>query len=151
MADRGTLKLMAEDAVDLQIISAAIQDAVGKAGGLKFLARKRRFTIETNRFRWEDVDPNQKTQTRVRTILGIDGVLGVRSRGLTKSDPELVVSLLSLTFEPGEAAPAGQIRLTFAGDGELVLDVECLDVTLLDSDTQWSTKHTPDHDRKDRP
>ena len=45
MTDKGTLKLMAEDAVDLQIISAAIQDAVGKAGGLKYLARKRRFMI----------------------------------------------------------------------------------------------------------
>lgn len=150
MADRGTLKLMAEDAVDLQIISAAIQDAAGKAGGLKYLARKRRFTIETNRFRWEDIDPGEKTQTRVRTILGIDGVLAVRSRGLTKSDPEMVVSLLSIAFEAGETAPGGQIRLTFAGDGELLFDVECLDVTLLDSDTQWSTRYTPDHDRKAR-
>jgi len=148
MADTGTLKLMAEDEVDLQIISAAIQDAVGKAGGLKYLARKRRFTIETNRFRWESVDPAEKTQTRVRTILGIDGVLGVKARGMTKSDPELVVSLLSIGFEAGEAAPAGQVKLLFAGDGELVLDVECLDVTLLDSDTEWSTKHKPDHDRR---
>jgi len=148
MADTGTLKLMAEDEVDLQIISAAIQDAVGKAGGLKYLARKRRFTIETNRFRWESVDPAEKTQTRVRTILGIDGVLGVKARGMTKSDPELVVSLLSIGFEAGEAAPAGLVKLLFAGDGELVLDVECLDVTLLDSDTEWSTKHKPDHDRR---
>ena len=150
MADKGTLKLMAEDAVDLQIISAAIQDAVGKAGGLKYLARKRRFMIETNRFRWEDVDPSQKTQTRVRTILGIDGVLGVKARGLTKSDPELVVSVLSIVFEAGDTAPSGQIRILFAGDGELILDVECLDVTLLDSDTQWSTKYQPDHERQVR-
>lgn len=150
MTDKGTLKLMAEDAVDLQIISAAIQDAVGKAGGLKYLARKRRFMIETNRFRWEDVDPAEKTQTRVRTILGIDGVLGVKARGLTKSDPELVVSVLSIGFEAGDPAPSGQVRILFAGDGELILDVECLDVTLLDSDTQWSTKHRPNHDRSVR-
>lgn len=150
MADTGTLKLMAEDVVDLQIISAAIQDATGKAGGLKYLGRKRRFTIETNRFRWEDIDPARKTQTRVRTILGIDGVLGVRARGLNKSDPEVVVSLLSITFEPAEDEPAGQLKLLFAGDGEIVLDVECLDVTLLDSDTQWPTKHMPDHEQRGR-
>lgn len=148
MSDTGTLKLMAEDTVDLQIISAAIQDATGKAGGLKYLARKRRFTIETNRFRWEDIDPARKTQTRVRTILGIDGVLDVKARGLSKSDPELVVSLLSISFEAGDEAPAGALKLMFAGDGEIVLQVECLDVTLLDSDTQWSTIHTPDHEQR---
>ena len=111
---------------------------------------KRRFTIETNRFRWEDIDPKRKTQMRVRTIVGIDGVLSVKARGLNKSDPELVVSLLSVEFEPGDASPAGQLKLLFAGDGEIILDVECLDVTLLDSDTQWSTKHTPDHEQRGR-
>lgn len=146
MADVKPLRLMAEDEADLSVMSASVQDAVTKAGALKYQAKKRRFSIELNRFRWEGVDSGAKTNERVRAILGFDGVLGVRSRGLSKSDPELVISLLSLRFEPASEAPAGAVHLLFAGDGELILDVECLDAVLLDSETTWATKHVPDHE-----
>lgn len=145
MSNAKLLRLMAEDETDLQVISAAVQDAVAQIGAHKYQARKRRLTLELNRFRWEGIDPAEKTQERVRAILGFDSVLAVRSRGITKSDPELVISILSISFEPAADAPAGTVRILFAGDGEIALDVECLDVTLLDSQTSWATKHTPDH------
>lgn len=150
MADMTPLRLMAEDEADLKVISAAMQDAVTKAGALRYQARKRRFSVEMNRFRWEGNDPAKKTKERVRTILRFDGVLSVKSRGLTKSDPELVISLLSVRFEAGEEAPGGHVHLLFAGDGELTLEVECLDATLLDSTTSWTTKHIPDHEPRRR-
>lgn len=150
MADIKPLRLMAEDEADLQVISAAVQDAVAQIGALKYQAKKRRLTLELNRFRWEGSDPANKTEERVRAILGFDGVLAVRSRGLSKSDPEVVISILRLSFEAGETAPEGTVRILFAGDGEIALDVECLDVTLLDSETSWSTRHTPDHEPRRR-
>jgi len=47
------LRLLAEDADDLAVISAAVQDAVGKVGELSFEREARRFTLVLNRFRWE--------------------------------------------------------------------------------------------------
>lgn len=141
MVDITPLRLMAEDEADLKIVSAALQDSVTKAGALKYQAKKRRFSLELNRFRWED-----KTRRRVRAILGIDNVLKVKTRGLSKSDPEMVISLLSISFVPGTEAPGGTVHLLFAGDGELALEVECLDITLLDGTQVWPTQHTPDHE-----
>jgi len=55
----------------------------------------------------------------------------VSSQGFDRTDKDLVMSLLSVTFEPGEDG-AGQVLLTLAGDGAIRLDVEALDVTLKD-------------------
>ncbi|NBC19851.1 MAG: DUF2948 family protein [Alphaproteobacteria bacterium] len=150
MTDTSPLRLMAEDAADLEIISAAVQDSVTKAANLKFERRRHRFSLELNRFRWEEAVENPRQRERVRALLAIDGVLGARARGLTRSDPELVISLLRVEFRPGEEPPGGQVVLTFAGDGEIVLDVEVLDVTLLDSDYVWPTRHVPNHEKRRR-
>ena len=141
MAEGKALRLVAEDEADLKIISAALQDAVAKAGALKYQAKKRRFSLELNRYRWED-----DSKSRARSIFAIESVLGVKGRGLNKSDPEMVISLLSINFEPAAEAPAGTLRMLFAGDGELALEVECLDVTLLDGEQVWPTKHEPGHE-----
>ena len=46
MADQTSLRLLAETAEDLEVISAAIQDSVVKAGNLKYESRRNRFTLE---------------------------------------------------------------------------------------------------------
>ncbi len=152
MADFKPLRLIAEDAEDLTVISAGIQDSVTKAENLKYEARQRRFAIELNRFRWEEAIGSRKSapKSRVRSLLAIDSVLSVKTRGVTKSDPDMVYSLLSITFEPANEPPGGIVTLLFAGDGELALEVEALDVTLLDSDYEWATRHTPSHERRKR-
>ena len=62
----------------------------------------------------------------------------------------MVFSVLSLSFSPAEDPPGGKISILFAGDGELALDVETIDATLLDSAYEWTTRHRPDHDKKRR-
>lgn len=147
MADPTPLRLIAEDEEDLQVISAAVQDAVTKAENLRYEARQRRFSIELNRFRWE---AEGKEKARVRALLSVDGVLTARARGLGQADPDTVVSLLQIVFVPDDEPPGGQVILTFAGDGEIALKVEVLDVTLLDSDYVWHTRKTPSHERRKR-
>lgn len=144
------LRLLAHSAEDLEVISASVQDAVVKAGNLSFNAKRRRFSLELNRFRWEDGTRKRKQGERVRALLAFDGVLGVRTRAITKVDPELILSVLQVSFTPAEEVPAGTVTLMFAGDGELALDVETLDVTLLDSDYAWPTKNLPSHERRKR-
>ena len=48
------LKLAAETAEDLQVISTLSQDAVFAATEMEYSAKDRRFAILLNRFRWED-------------------------------------------------------------------------------------------------
>ncbi len=54
MSELKPLRLLAEEAEDLEIISAAVQDSVVKAENLNYEARIRRFSLEINRFRWEE-------------------------------------------------------------------------------------------------
>jgi hypothetical protein len=150
MTETKPLRLIAEDAADLEVISAAVQDAILKAENLKFDKRRRRFTLEVNRFGWEDMKTKRGPKTRVRALLAFDGVLGVKTRAVTKTDPDMVMSILSITFTADETPPGGKLSILFSGDGELMLDIEALDVTLLDSDYEWSTRNTPDHDKKRR-
>ncbi len=150
MTETSPLRLLAEDADDLRIISAAVQDAVTKAANLKYDQRQRRFNIELNRFRWEETAGHPRQRRRIRALLAVDGVLAAQARGLTRSDPELVVSVLQLEFRPADEPPGGEIVITFAGDGEIRLEVEMLDVTLLDSDYVWPTRHVPSHEKRRR-
>ncbi|MCR9225216.1 MAG: DUF2948 family protein [Hyphomonas sp.] len=150
MTEGRALRLVAEDASDLEIISSAVQDAVLKAENIKFDRKQRRMTLEINRFQWEDAKSKRGPQGRVRAILAFDTVLSVKTRAVSKADPEMVYSVLSLAFDPDEEPPGGKLSILFAGDGELALQVEAIDVTLLDSSYEWTTRRRPDHDKKRR-
>lgn len=134
------LKLLAEDADDLAVISAALQDAVAKIGDISYESSRRRLTIGFNRFRWEAKDGE-----RIRSGLQLGGVMGVQSRRLRRDARDAVLSLLGVTFEPGEA-PGGVVVLTFAGGGELRAEVECLDAALADVSAPWPTPRRPAHE-----
>ncbi|MAK60780.1 MAG: hypothetical protein CMK09_07365 [Ponticaulis sp.] len=145
MSEANTLRLLAVDHDDLNVISAACQDAVCKPADLSYDGRKRRFTIELNRFRWEVDKADRKTLQRVRSALSFEDVTGVKVRGLPSKQEDLVLSVLSLDWKPDEDPPGGEVRVVFAGDGELVIAADCLDVTLIDVSQPWSTKHRPAH------
>lgn len=150
MAEGRALRLIAEDSADLEILSSAVQDAVLKAENLKYDRKRRRFTLEINRFQWEGSETKRGPQGRVRSLLAIDGVLSVKTRGITKVDPDMVLSILSLQYEAASEPPGGKISILFSGDGELALEVEAIDATLLDSAYEWTTRQRPDHEKKRR-
>lgn len=128
------LRLRAEAAEDLAVVSALLQDAVAQTAEIAWARRRRRFSLLVNRFRWEDAEDARRQGRpfeRVRTLLMFDDVLAARSDGIDPADRETVLELLSIDFAPGEDG-TGTIRLVFAGDGEIALDVECIDATLAD-------------------
>jgi hypothetical protein len=143
MSKTEPLRLLAEDADDLAVISAALQDAVAQIGDLEWDAKGRRFTLALNRYRWEA--PGMLLGGRVRAGLQFGSVLAVKSRNLRREPREAVVELLAVSFEPGEA-PGGDIRLAFAGGGDVVLTVECVDAALADISSPWATPSTPVHE-----
>jgi hypothetical protein len=143
MSKHEPLRLRAEDAEDLAVISAALQDAVAKVGDMEWDAKGRRFTLALNRFLWEA--PGSLLGGRVRAGLQFGSVLAVKSRNLRRDAPEAVVELLAVNFEPGEP-PGGQVRLAFAGGGDVLIDVECVDAALADISAPWPTHSTPAHE-----
>lgn len=142
MAETEPLRLLAQDVDDLAVVSAALQDAVAKIGDIVFEARSRRLTVAFNRFRWER---DGRARERVRSGLQLGGVLGVQSRRLRRGARDAVVELLAVTFEPGEA-PGGAVVFTFAGGGDLRVEVECLEAVLADISTPWPTPRAPAHE-----
>jgi len=134
------LRLLARDAQDLRVMSALLQDAVLTGADMQFSRQKRRFALLVNRFRWEDeafARAAGRRFERVRAVLAFSDVVGVAHQDLSR-DAQTVLSLLSVEFTPdGDSAPGepsgpGRVLLTFAGDGALALDVECLEVELSD-------------------
>jgi hypothetical protein len=140
MAEAQPLRLLAEDAADLAVISAALQDAVIKVGEIAFEPKSRRLTVACNRFRWEAGGGE-----RVRAALQFAGVLRVETRKIRRGAPQAILDLLNLGFEPGEA-PGGVVTFQFAGGGDLRLSVECVDVVLADVSRPWPTPRTPAHE-----
>lgn len=140
------LTLGAEDAEDLEIISARLQDAVAKVKDLAYLPKSRRFAGLFNRFKWESTK-KRGNDLRVRARLHFNGVLAVQSHNIDRSRPDAVVSLLAIRFAPkGGEDPGGTVELVFAGGGAIRLDVESLDAGLTDVSGDWSALGRPDHD-----
>ncbi|SFR35213.1 Protein of unknown function [Yoonia tamlensis] len=126
------LRLKALDADDLTVIAALVQDAVFPAAEMQWDRKARRFAVLLNRFRWEDAkNAPRHGHERVQSVLVFEDVMRVQSQGVDKSDPEMVFSLLSITFTPGEDG-TGRIELTLAGDGAIAFEVEALEVILRD-------------------
>ena len=140
MTQATALKLLAQDAEDLKVVAAALQDAVGKIGDISYEPAARRLTLAFNRYRWE-----AKGGERVRAALQVGSVLKVQARKLRRNAKDAVVELLNVEFEPGEA-PGGAVTFTFAGGGDLRAQVECLDVVLADVSAPWATPRTPKHE-----
>ncbi|MGN6064182.1 MULTISPECIES: DUF2948 family protein [Brevundimonas] len=137
LAPMTPLRLLAEDADDLQIISAALQDAIMRPVDIRWEKEARRLTVVLSRFCWECGG------TRVMAAMQFGDVQAVKSRRLPRL-PEAALELLALDFLPTEA-PGGQVMMMFAGGGDLRIDVECLDAVLTDLSERWPARVAPTH------
>lgn len=136
------LKLIALEAEDLEIVSAHVQDAVLKVKDLVFLPKERRFALAMNRFDWDHNGGGSRQ--RRQAVLHFERVEMVRHKRIRRDAPDAVLNLLAVTFKPTDA-PAGTISLVFSGNGEIQLDVECIEARLSDLGSAWKTARTPSH------
>jgi hypothetical protein len=132
--DERPLNLFAQDSDDLGVISALVQDAVLPITEMTWDRKARRFAALINRFRWEDraaAEAAKRPVERVRALLTVADVLAVRTQGIDRQDRDTVLSILSLTWEPGPDG-TGRLVLVLAGDGAVAIAVEALDIGLRD-------------------
>ncbi|WP_367227335.1 DUF2948 family protein [Parvibaculum sp.] len=140
------LRLAAEDAADLEVISAALQDAVTHVRDLAFLPSTRRFACVLNRFRWEgEGAERRRSHERVRTGLHFENVTSARARNISQDRPDGVLNLLAIRFDEMNA-PSGIVTFIFSGGAELRLEVEALEAHLSDLGLVWETPNKPEHD-----
>lgn len=141
------LNLGALTGEDLQVLSALVQDAVLPVTEMRFMRDEQRFAMLLNRFRWEDGARDRHGAERVRALLVFENVQAVASQGVSRADPDMILSVLSLEFIPDQEPPSGQLLITLAGDGAIRLKVEALEAVLKDVTRPYQalSGKVPDH------
>lgn len=154
-APRGAgLRLRAQEPEDLAILSALLQDAVGRAGDVRWRPAERRFLLKIQRFRWEE----EARDERVASALAVENVLSARARGLRPGEAKTTLNLLALEFRrdpptsplsPEEEGPplnpGGELRILCSGGAAFGLRVESLEASLTDLTAPRTAAHRPRH------
>jgi hypothetical protein len=136
------LKLRANDADDLAVISTVLQDAVIPGDEMAYLPTEHRFVLVANRFRWEDSEGQPvpgRIYERVHAGLVIDGVRAVKSRGFDPMQKDRLLSLLAI--EPHD----GAIDLVFSGGAAIRIEIDRILCHLEDVAEPYPTRLRPTH------
>jgi len=142
------LKLRAEDAEDLAVISACLQDALVAVRDLAYVPAERSFFLVANRFRWENgLRPLPGESPLERTLCGVAfrGVAAVSYSGFRRSDDSRILSLLAIRSEDGA------VNLEFSGGAAIRLDVSRILCHAGDLGAPWPTPWRPRHDFDELP
>ena len=138
----GPFRARFTDAEDLSVVASYLQDALVPVSEMSFEVADRRFVLVAQRFRWERPTPSSTEEApgeRVHTGLRFDNVTGVRLKGINRSNPGEILSLLTL------AVDESTIDLVFADDKTIRLDVERIDGVAEDLGEPWPTFTRPSH------
>jgi hypothetical protein len=139
------LKLRAEDADDLAVLSACLQDAVVAVRDIAYLAEDRRFVLVASRFRWERSEARFE---RILCAIAFEEVAAVSYRGFRRSEDDRILSLLSIRFVPADAK--GAIHLDFSGGAAIRLEVARIACRSKDLGEPWPTRWRPRHGEEAR-
>jgi hypothetical protein len=138
------LRLRAEDADDLAIVSACVQDALVAVRDLTYDRAAATFTLVVNRFRWEgqsDALNGIPPFERTHAALTVTGVRRVSYRGFRRKDEDRILSLLAI--RAGDKP--GTIDLEFSAGAAVQIGVDGINVRVTDIGEPWPTAWQPDH------
>jgi Protein of unknown function (DUF2948) len=145
------LKLRAEDADDLAVISACLQDALVAVRDLAFVPQDQTFLLVANRFRWEcGLHQALGEAGHQRTLCGVtfEAVEGVSYFGFRRSEDDRILSLLAIL--PGRDGARDAIQLEFSGGAAIRLAVARTVCRAQDLGEPWPTQWQPCHDADER-
>ena len=150
MAPDNPLRLRAEDAEDLAVISAVAQDALVSVKDLTYDRAARRFMLVLNRFRWEmrPASPDgEPPHERTLCAVTFEAVAGAAYRGFSRRDHDRILSLLAIRPDDKNAA----IELEFSGGATLRLAVAAIKAYATDLGEAWPTAWQPGHNADEAP
>lgn len=135
-----TLKLIARDEDDLDVLSTVLQDALIPVSEMAYLPEERRFVLVANRFRWEAPPGRPRVNFERRlTGLSVDGVTTVRRRGFSLAEPDRILALLAIR------RVEGALQLEFARGAAIRLETSEILCHLDDLGEPWPTRWQPRH------
>lgn len=138
MSDK--LKLMALDAEDLSVISAAVQDALVAVRDCAFFKDDKRFVLLLNRFRWEADPEIDSAYSRSHAALVFNDVKAVHHHKIPLGEPDRMLELLTV------AAPdPHSVTLRFAAGRAIRLEIGRFACHLEDVGEPWPTPWKPAH------
>jgi hypothetical protein len=138
------LKLLALNDDDLKVLSAHLQDSVVLVKDIIFLKKSRTFLMMVNRFMWEDIELGIfRENKRIRCAVKFENVLEVKSRNISQKKKDKILELLSIDSEVKNNKK--ELLITFAGNNEIILIVEEINILLDDVGFPWKVKHVPKH------
>jgi hypothetical protein len=140
----GKLKLRAVDAADLEVISAAAQDALVAVKDIGWFAGERRLALVINRFRWEVPADADGAWSRTHSALVFDEVDRVRHLDIPLGEPDRMLELLSVGLESADAGGC-VVLLRFAAHRTIRLEASQLACHLEDLGEPWPTRWQPGH------
>ena len=126
-----SLKFVALDKDDLEVVSTHLQDAEVKVADVFWRPQEKRLLLGLDRFDWVAATASSPEFLRRRSALRFERVLACKCKHVDPAGKDDVLSLLAVEFEQTDA-PAGVVTLTFAGGRVLRVEVECLEAELVD-------------------
>ena len=118
---------------DLEVISSILQDGIFFVKDLAWLKKKRQVAVLINRFRWENKSAytmKKTTPERVRSLLIIDNVLNVSSKGIDSSGRKAPLNLLKLDL--AQSKNSIFLTLLLSDFGAIRCEVEALELSIKD-------------------
>ncbi|HEX6443362.1 MAG TPA: DUF2948 family protein [Stellaceae bacterium] len=145
--DAEPLRLRAEDADDLAVISACLQDSLVSVRDLVYDRDGRSFMLVANRFRWESGAEPAGTDPppfeRTLCALAFDDIESVAYRGFHRNEENRILCLLAI--RPTVDGAGGTIDLEFAAGVTVRLKTSRVRCRLRDLGEPWPTAWYPEH------
>lgn len=138
------LRLRAFDADDLQVISAAMQDALVAIKDIGWFADEKRLVLVANRFRWEVPADADGAWSRTHSALVFHELGAVRHVDMPLGEPDRILELLSVGAEAVEPEKT-TVLLRFAAYRTIRLEAPKLLCHLEDLGEPWPTRWRPEH------
>lgn len=143
------LRLRAEDAEDLDVVAACLEDALACVGEMAFVPDEARFAAVMVRRVWEDALQQDRKPPLppddVKTGLHFEHVSAVKTRGMDQTDRHAVFKLLTILCEPAKKPTT--VKLLFVHGGEIRLEIEKLFCCV--QDLEPPRRQTPADDEDD--
>ena len=144
--DRKNLKLNGTSEDDLKVISAHLQDSITQVKNIAHLKKNKIFLIQFNRFMWEDIEKGVfRKNKRIISVLKFENVINVNSKNLNQKNTERFLDFLAIETKL-LSDKNYEVKLNFAGDILIKLNLEIIECFLEYISDPWETKNKPKHD-----
>ena len=154
MGHAESLRLVAKDEVDLEVVSALLQDAIIAGADMHYDAQYDCFMIVANRFCWErpalaGMNVSKGEVVRERTLCGlrINHVTAVQKRRWPADWHHAFLNLLALKLLGVPQQYSGHtMEFSFSGGPSMRLKTKQIEIVFSDLDSGRPTNLQPRHD-----